>query len=349
MTPVRVVQWATGPVGAAQLREVIDNSDFELAGVFVYDPAKVGVDAGALVDRPPTGVVATNEKAAILSLDADLVLHAASKAGADNTNTDDIVALLESGKDVITTTSYSHLPTYGRDTHRRISQACERGGARFHAAGEHPGFMFERLAVGITALSQRVDRITVQEFVDCSGISERRMLVDLMGMGKRPEEITTESPMFRAVSSQYEQALGAAADVLGLSLDEIRSDIETATGETDIEVACGGLAAGTVIAQKLRWAGYRDGRCVLVAEEFWTATDEVVDWDVALDGRFLVRVIVDGAPPLRIDLRIGDDPESPLPGGQLAVAMTAVRAIPYVEQMPPGVVIPPVFGAYRWQ
>jgi hypothetical protein len=62
--------------------------------------------------------------------------------------------------------------------------------------------MFERLAVGLTALSQRVDRITVQEFVDCSAVSERRMLVDLMGMGKPPDEITTDSPMFRARSWQ---------------------------------------------------------------------------------------------------------------------------------------------------
>ncbi|OBK43197.1 hypothetical protein A5655_17675 [Mycobacterium sp. 1081908.1] len=341
------MQWATGPVGSAQLREVIDNPQFELAGVFVYDPAKVGTDAGALVDRPPTGVVASNDKSAILALDADVVLHAASKAGSEDTNTADIVALLESGKDVITTTSYNHLPTCGRDTQERITRACERGGARFHAAGEHPGFMLERLAVGLTALSQRVDRITVQEFVDCSGISERRMLVDLMGMGKPPEEITTESPMFRAVSLQYEQALGAAADTLGLGLDEIRSDIETATGKTDIELACGRLRAGTVVAQKLRWAGYRDGRCVLVAEEFWTVTDSVAGWDVARDGQFLVRVTVDGAPPLRVEIRIGDAPDGG-PGGQLAVAMTAVRAVPYVRQMPPGVVVPPVFGAYRW-
>jgi 2,4-diaminopentanoate dehydrogenase len=351
MTPVRVIQWATGPVGAAQLREVIDNPEFELVGVFVYDPVKMGIDAATLVGGAATGVLTCNDKSAILSLDADVVLHAASKAGAQNTNTDDIVALLESGKDVITTTSYNHLPTYGSDTHRRIVLACERGGARFHAAGEHPGFMFERLAVGLTALSRRVDRITVQEFVDCSAISERRMLVDLMGMGKPPNEITTDAPMFRAVSVQYEQALGAAADVLGLRLDEIRSDIETATSESDVEVACGTLASGTVVAQKLSWAGYRDGRPVLVAEEFWTATDGVADWDVVLEDQFLVRVVVDGSPPVRVDLRIGDDPIGGLAGasgGQLAVAMTAVRAIPYVRQMPPGVVSAPVFGAYRW-
>ncbi len=348
---IRVVQWATGAVGLAQLREIVDRPDLELVGVFVYDPAKVGVDAGALVGRPATGITATNDKATILALDADLVLHAASKAFPENTNTDDIVALLASGKNVITTTSYNHLPTFGADADTRIRQACERAGTRFHAGGEHPGFMFERLATSVTALSQRVDRITVQEFVDCSGVSGKEMLVDLMGMGKRPEDITIESPMFRAVSVQYEQAIGAAADVLGLQLDEIRHAVETGTSPHDVEVACGTLPAGTVVGQIMSWTGYRDGAPVLVAQEYWTVTDDIPGWDLDLEQTFLVRVIVDGSPPLRLDLTIGNDAIGGLDGtsgGQLAVAMTAVRAIPSVLQSPPGVVIPPVFGAYQW-
>jgi hypothetical protein len=348
---IRVARWATGAVGIAQLREIVDRSDLELVGLFVYDPAKVGVDAGTLVDRPPTGITGTNDKSAILALDADLVLHAASKAFADNTNTDDIVALLTSGKNVITTTSYNHLPTYGVDAYHRIRRACEQGGTRFHAAGEHPGFMFERLAVSVTALSQRVDKITVQEFVDCSGVSGREMLVDLMGMGKRPEDITIDSPMFRAVSVQYEQAIGAAADVLGLELDEIRHSVETGTSPRDVEVACGTLPAGSVVGQIMSWSGYKDGAAVLVAEEYWTVTDDIPGWDVVLDGQFLVRVTVDGAPSMQVDLTIANDALGELEGtsgGQLAVAMTAVRAIPDVLAAPPGVIVPPVFGAYRW-
>jgi hypothetical protein len=89
---------------------------------------------------------------------------------------------------------------------------------------------------------------------------------------------------------------------------------------------------------------------VLAAEEHWTAADDIPGWDVDMDGEFLVRILVDGVPPLRVELTIGNDPID-LPGvagGQLAVAMTAVRAIPYVLDAPPGVVIPAVFGAYRW-
>jgi len=347
---IRVVQWATGAVGRAQLREIIDRPDLELVGLFVYDPAKVGVDAGALVGRPATGIAATNDKAAMLALDADLVLHAASKAFPENTNTDDIVALLASGKNVITTTSYNHLPTFGADADRRIRQACEQAGTRFHAGGEHPGFMFERLATSLTALSQRVDRITVQEYVDCSGVSGKEMLVDLMGMGKRPEDITVDSPMFRAVSVQYEQAIGATADVLGLELDEIRHSVETGTSPRDVQVACGTLPAGTVVGQIMSWTGYRDGAPVLVAQEYWTVTDDIPGWDLDLEQTFLVRVIVDGSPTVRVDLTIGNETVGDLDGtsgGQLAVAMTAIRAIPAVLQSPPGVVTPPVFGAYQ--
>jgi hypothetical protein len=69
----RVIQWATGPVGSVQLAEVIDNPEFDLVGLFVYSPDKVGVDAGALVGRPDTGIVATDDKAAILALEPRLL------------------------------------------------------------------------------------------------------------------------------------------------------------------------------------------------------------------------------------------------------------------------------------
>jgi hypothetical protein len=345
---IRVIQWATGPVGMTQLRAIIDSPELELVGVLVYDSAKAGVDAGTLCDRAVSGVTTTDDKQAILDLEADIVLHAASKAGADNTNTDDIVALLAAGKSVITTTSYVHLPTYGHQAYERIVAACRAGGSRFHAAGEHPGFMFERLATTLTALCRRVDCITVQEFVDCRAVTETRMLVDLMGMGRHPDEISAESAMFRAVSSQYEQSLAATADVLGLRIDNISHDIRTITTPKDIELACTTVRAGTVAAQVLSWTATRRGTALLVAEEYWTVSDQLPGWDVRFDGQFLVRVRIDGTPPVSVDLKLDNASIEGVAGGLVAVGMTAVRAIPYVVGAPIGVVVPEIFGAYRW-
>ena len=80
----------------------------------------------------------------------------ASKAYGFDANTDDIVALLESGKSVVTVTSYAHLPTLGTDVDERIRKARDAGGSRYsRPAGEHPGFMLEKLAVSLTAMCQR--------------------------------------------------------------------------------------------------------------------------------------------------------------------------------------------------
>jgi len=350
MSTIRVIQWATGPVGSIQLAEVIDNPEFDLVGVFVYSPDKVGVDAGTLVGRPDTGVLTSDDKDTILDLDADVVLHAASKAYGFEANTDDIVALLEAGKSVITVTSYAHLPTLGPGVYERVQRACQAGDSRFYPAGEHPGFMLEKLAVGLTALSQRVDKITVQQFVDCSHVPEERMLVDLMGMGKPPEEISIDSPAFRAVSTQSEQAMGAAADALGVTIDEIRHVIRTAVSPEDVKLQCATLPAGTVVGQILSWTAYHDGEPVLVVEEYWTCTADIPEWDLALDGH-VVRVQVDGVPNIAAEVRVDTGPVAEfgnISGGYVAVGISAVRAIPYVLEAPPGVVVPEIFGAYRW-
>jgi len=114
---VRVVQWATGAVGRPALQELIENPRYQLAGVLVYDPAKEGVDAGSLCGLPPsTGVRATTDKEAIVGLGADVVVHAASKAHAVDTNVEDICRLLAAGTSAATllnfvgTTGASGLP-----------------------------------------------------------------------------------------------------------------------------------------------------------------------------------------------------------------------------------------------
>ncbi len=299
----------------------------------------------------PTGVLATDDRGAILALDADVVLHAASKGHGVNTNTDDIVALLESGKDVITTTSYNHLPTFGADVEQRIVAACATAGTRFHAAGEHPGFMFERLAVTITGLCRRRStRSRCRSSSTAPNVPTPEMLFDLMGMGKDSADITPDNPMFHAVSIQYEQSIHATADILGVEIERIEAGIDTAVVDHDVELPIGTIPAGKVVGQMLTWTGFRDGRPFLIAEEYWVVTNDIPHWDLSIEDAPFIRVIVEGFPRLRLDLAVEHVPVPGLPGsiaGHLVVGMTALRALPYVREAPPGVVTAPVFGAAR--
>ena len=71
----RVIQWATGSMGKACLRAVINHPDLDLVGVRVYAKSKEGMDAGDIARCGPTGVKATSRMDEILTLDADVVLH----------------------------------------------------------------------------------------------------------------------------------------------------------------------------------------------------------------------------------------------------------------------------------
>src|SRR5262245_6089909 len=58
----RVIQWATGAVGTHALRALLDDPQFELVGVYVHSPDKVGRDAGELAGLPiDIGIKATND------------------------------------------------------------------------------------------------------------------------------------------------------------------------------------------------------------------------------------------------------------------------------------------------
>ena len=67
--PYKVVQWATGNIGARSLRGVVEHPDMTLTGLFVYSPEKEGRDAGELCGLRPTGVVATGDIEDIIGLD----------------------------------------------------------------------------------------------------------------------------------------------------------------------------------------------------------------------------------------------------------------------------------------
>jgi len=100
----------------------------------------------------------------------------------------------------------------------------------------------------------------------------------------------------------------------------------------------------------LSWTGYRDASPFLVAEEYWVVTGDIPQWDLSIGDAQLIRIVVDGRPRMELELTIEPGPVPGLPNsaaGHLVVGMTALRALPYVRQAPPGIVTAPVFGAMR--
>src|SRR5688500_2399269 len=189
---LRVVQWATGPVGRHALRALLDHPDLEPVAVYVYSKDKVGRDAGEICGVGQTGITTTNDRDEILGLDADCVLYMAQGDANPPPALDDICALLASGKNVVSTavTPLIYPASMGPEVVDRLERACVEGGSTFHATGIEPGWASECLPLAMSGIFRFVESMVVQELLDYSSYDNAFMLFDVMGFGRTPDDET---------------------------------------------------------------------------------------------------------------------------------------------------------------
>ncbi len=101
--PKRVVVWGTGFVGKMVIAEIIPHPRFELVGVGVSDPDKVGRDVGEICGLEPIGLRATDDLDTLIALEPDALVHFGPTAKYANDNIGVIGAFLRAGIDVTST------------------------------------------------------------------------------------------------------------------------------------------------------------------------------------------------------------------------------------------------------
>jgi 4-hydroxy-tetrahydrodipicolinate reductase len=338
----RVVQWATGNIGTRALREVIRHPSLELVGLLVYDNAKDGVDAGLLCGEKPVGVAATTDRAAIHALAADCVLYMPRAL-----DLDDVVALLESGTNVVTTCG--ELADGGRplDDERRalVLEACARGGASVYATGSSPGFITDALPFALLSLQRRVDLIEIDEYADLSQRDSPHLLFEQMGFGKPLASYDTRRSSF--LLRAFGPSLGVLAEAAGRPVDEWTSTGEVAAARQITKLAAGDLGAGSIAAQRTTIVGRSNGDDVVRFSPTWYCTTDIEPaWDLRPTGW---RVRVHGDAPLDVALPFPVAVEELGPVTPAYTANRPVNAVPYVCAAPSGILstadLPPITPA----
>lgn len=333
----RVIQWATGNVGKHALRAVVERPDLELVGLFTYDAAKVGKDAadlaGIRAGRSKTGIKATNNLDAIVSMDADVVLHTSLPSlvyGDEMTADIDVFcALLSSGKNVITTVGYLYPQIYGAELNARLAKACRRGGSTFHSTGLNPGWLGDVLPLTMSALSRRIDQVYVREISNFQFYPSPEIMFDMMGFGKTLKEFKADAERYSFwLSGLFRENVQMIADGLGVRLDRIQQQTSQELASRDLETAAGTLRRGTVAGQHWQWSGIVNGQPAIVHETVWRMHDSVApQWPQGEHS-----VTLEGEPRMHINFA-GDWISDGLQG----TAMHAVNAIPTVCEAPAGV------------
>ncbi|HEX4287700.1 MAG TPA: hypothetical protein VH021_02210 [Trebonia sp.] len=329
MTALRVVQWATGNIGARALRGVIEHPELTLAGVYVTSAAKAGKDAGDLCGRPATGVIATNDVDEILALQADCVLYMPAQCSMD-----EVCALLASGANVVTTRGEFHHPgSMDPQARAAVENACTAGGTSIHSTGSSPGFISEALPITLASLQRRLDSLTINEYADLSKRDSPDLLFNIMGFGVPLADFDVNRFAYGAIA--FGPSLRHLADALGAPLDAVESTGELAAARETTRIAAGTLEKGTVAAQKMIVTGVRDGRPLLRFAATWYCTDALdQDWDLRATGW---HVVVDGDAPLDVDLRFAVPIERMGDASPGYTANRAVNAVRVVCAAPAGI------------
>ncbi len=339
-----IVLWGTGVVGSMVLAEIIGHPRFELAGVGVSNPEKVGRDAGELCGAGETGIRATDSVEELIALRPDAVVHYGPTAAHADENIRVIGSFLRAGINVCSTAmtpwvwpDMAQTPAVWRDP---ITRACAEGGASCFTTGIDPGFandLFPMTLLGLCGAVESVRACELLDYADYEGDYEFEM-----GIGRPPE--------FRAMLETPElliMAWGATvpmiASAAGIELDDITTTWEKWVTPVDRPSAKGVVAAGNVAAIRFTINGVYRGREVITLEHVnRIGTDAAPDWPAGTKDD-VYRVDIVGSPSIsqETSFRFTDGSgRTPAVAGCLATGMRALNAVPAVNDLPPGWVTP---------
>jgi 4-hydroxy-tetrahydrodipicolinate reductase len=330
---LRIVQWTTGNVGKRSVRAVTSHPDLELIGCHAWSDDKVGRDVGTLCGIDPIGVSATNDVDALLALAPDCVVYNPMWP-----STDELVRILESGANVVSTAAF--VDGSGNPTDRdRIIAACTKGGSSMFGTGISPGWV-ELLGIAMANLCERIDKIVIDEASDTtfydSPDTERPA-----GFGRHIDDPELQ-PMAADGTAVFGEAVAMVADALGVDLDEIVCVPEYARTTEDLVMESWTIPADHVAGVAASWQGRIGDRTVVELNVRWKkGTTLDPDWTIQ-EGH---AITVEGMPTVRTRIEYLPPPDFQATTmaefmviGMVMTALPAINAIPSVVAAPPGIV-----------
>jgi 2,4-diaminopentanoate dehydrogenase len=329
---LRVVQWATGGVGVAAIRGMLEHPDLELVGCWVHSEGKAGKDVGEIIGTEPLGLTATNSVDEILALDADAVVYAPLLP-----NPDEVGALLRSGKNVVTPVGWVY-PSERQGAPLRA--AALEGNATLHGTGIAPGGISEKFPLMLSIMSTGVTFVRAEEFSDLRTYEAPDVVRHVMGFGETPDKALS-GPMQKLLDGGFIQAVRMIVDKVGFNADpKIRATQEVAVASAPIESPIGTIQPGQVAARKFHWEALVDGEPVVRVTVNWLMGEEKLypAWTFGPEGQ-RYEMEVRGNPNFTVTVKGfqsdigGEGPEY----GVVGTAAHCVNSIPAVCAAAPGI------------
>ena len=336
--PYRVAIWGPGLVGSTALKEILSLPEFEMVGVFAYSESKVGVDVGELVGVDPIGIITTNNRDVFLSLPAELVIYTAADMG-DFSSDADIIDLLRSGKNVLTTLPYHYPKVRGQEIVDKLESACLEGGVTLYATGLYPGYFPESLATALTIPVSGLTHLKIAEMVDACGVASP-LLLKAFGFGEPLNPDDTSSPAYQTPANYYPPVVQMLADQMGVELDSIESICNSRITEQDLQLRIGVIKKGTLGSVAYDWVGMVNGKPFITFSINWYMTDAMRPEEAHSPECWVLTAEGNPSFQCKVDIKHSFEDDIPIDKDKLNFAgsgILIVKSIAAAIEAPPGI------------
>ena len=318
MPNIKVMHFGLGPIGAAIVKQVAVRPGFKIVGAVDIDPAKVGRDVGDVVglSKRIGAKVSADGAKALKAAKPDVVMLCTSSS--IKTVLPQIETILKAKVPIVSTTEELSYPGY---THirqaRQIHAWAKKAKVGVLGTGVNPGFAMDALPIALTAVCERVDRVTVNRVQDAR--IRRLPFQQKIGAGLTTEQFQKKVAEGGIRHVGFTESIAMIADSLGWTLDRISDDVQPKLAQVTISSEFLAVDPGYVCGIVQEGIGYRKKKPAirLYMEAYLGAPDP---YDL---------IEIEGTPRLSVKIAGGLH-------GDLATVAVVVNSIPKVLDAAPG-------------
>ncbi|RDH75004.1 diacylglycerol kinase [Mycolicibacterium moriokaense] len=338
---IRVALIGTGNVGKPALVQLINDSRFELTGVWVSSDAKAGKDVGELAGLGvSTGITATTDLDAVLATEPECAVYTALADNRLPEALEDYRRILSAGVNVVGSSAvFLQYPwqVIPEELLKPIEDAAAAGKASLFVNGIDPGFANDLLPLALAGTCQSIEQIRCMEIINYDTYDSADVMVGVMGFGRPLDEI----PMLLqpgVLSLAWGSVVRQLAAGLGISLDEVNETYVREPAPEDFDIASGHIPKGSAAALRFEVRGMVDGNAAVVLEHVTRLRNDLCpDWPQPAQEGGSYRIEITGEPSYAMDLCLSSPNGDHNHAGLVATAARVINAIPAVVAAAPGV------------
>ncbi len=346
----RVVQFSTGNVGQHSLRALIGRPDVELVGVHAAGPEKIGRDAAELCGlADPTGVIATDDIDALISLKPDCVVYTALGETRPMEALEQMSRFLSAGINVVGTSMVWLVTPRQADDWLRgpLEEACAAGNSSLYVNGIDPGYSGDTAVLAALSLATRAESVTVAEVFDYGNYDDYEYTGTAMGFGSKPGDDPAMAFLPGVITTMFGGLVRNIAAHLCVDLDDVTERFEPWYTDQRIECKMMTVEPGGLAGVRFAAEGFRAGSPVITVEHTTRLTPAAApNWEYPPDGHSGVhKVIIEGEPRVEINTLLSHPVLDVTEAGCVSTAARVVNVIDWVCRAPAGLIsmeeIPP--------